>query len=66
MIELKQLRKPDKERLLEEHRGILAEIARKLECNPSLVSQVFWGKATSRRVRLAVEERLSEILTRKA
>lgn len=63
MSHLRTLRKAEKQKVLDENVGILARIAEDLNppCSPSLVSRVFWGSATSRRVREAIERKLAEI-----
>lgn len=49
-----------KRRLLRENRGIIRRVARLIKRDPALVSRVYWGTVTSRRVLEALEAELRQ------
>lgn len=59
-------RRRERQKLLRSHRGLLAEAARATRCRLTTVSQVYYGRSQSARIRAAIEAALRRRLAEAA
>lgn len=61
MKEFTTLGKREKARILKENRGLLARVAKHCQVHPVTAGQVYWGRCTSKRIAVAINEQLAAI-----